>query len=188
MQGQGNIKKADIRIIKTHQALISAMSKLLELRNFSQITVNDLCDEAQISRTTFYSHFNDKYDLLEYWFESVKPKITNKEVEYADLEKSVNNIINSNLKIIRNLVENANCETYKLLSDFMFSFLSVYLGKDDNKNTDPEYMVLSKFCSGGMMNYLMWQIENKFPKDLQVMNIHIYDILKNLLEWYENHK
>jgi len=57
----GNFKKDDIRIIKTNKALVAAMFLLLENRKFAQITVNDLCEEAQISRATFYTHFRDKY-------------------------------------------------------------------------------------------------------------------------------
>jgi AcrR family transcriptional regulator len=39
---------------------------LLEERSFEQISVTDICEEATINRTTFYKHFESKYDLLSY--------------------------------------------------------------------------------------------------------------------------
>ena len=42
------------------QALIA----LLEERGFDSITVNDLCDRADLNRGTFYNHFRDKENLL----------------------------------------------------------------------------------------------------------------------------
>ena len=36
----------------------------MEERDFDDITVNDLCERADLNRGTFYNHFRDKDDLL----------------------------------------------------------------------------------------------------------------------------
>lgn len=49
------------------QKLISeAMLRLLEEKPFSEISVSDLCREAQISRQTFYSLFGTKENVIMY--------------------------------------------------------------------------------------------------------------------------
>lgn len=63
----GNFKKEDLRVIKTQNAFHNAIVFLLERRSFKQLTVNELCEEALASRAAFYSHYKDKYDLLESW-------------------------------------------------------------------------------------------------------------------------
>lgn len=70
-----SFKDADARIQKTNEALLMSMSKLLDLRNFNQITVHDLCLEAEIARATFCSHYLDKYDLLKYWLNMQEPMV-----------------------------------------------------------------------------------------------------------------
>lgn len=60
------MNKQDLRVQKTRQALITTFSELLQTTSFEHITVQDLCEKANIRRSTFYRHFNDKYDLLEY--------------------------------------------------------------------------------------------------------------------------
>ena len=57
------MNKQDLRVQK-HQALITSFSDLLQTKSFEQITVQDLCAKANVRRSTFYRHFNDKYDLL----------------------------------------------------------------------------------------------------------------------------
>lgn len=62
----------DLRVVKTKRALASALLQLLKKSSFSKITVNDICSLALVSRTTFYLHFEDKYQLLHYCLEQLR--------------------------------------------------------------------------------------------------------------------
>src|SRR6476620_7187655 len=57
-------KKLDARVRKTRDALGDALVTLMQEKPFDSITVQDVLDRAQVGRSTFYSHFTDKDDLL----------------------------------------------------------------------------------------------------------------------------
>lgn len=57
--------KTDLRIVKTLRQIDRAFLKILNVCPFQKITVDMLCKEALINRSTFYKYYLDKYDLLE---------------------------------------------------------------------------------------------------------------------------
>ena len=68
-------KKLDVRVRRTRDALGDALVALMQEKPFDSITVQDVLDRAQVGRSTFYSHFSDKDDLLmsdaDEFFESI---------------------------------------------------------------------------------------------------------------------
>lgn len=55
----------DRRIRKTEQAIQSAFAKLLLKKDITDITIKELCDNADINKSTFYLHYKDIYDCAE---------------------------------------------------------------------------------------------------------------------------
>ncbi len=55
----------DLRITKTKLALTNSLLELMESVGFEKISVQMLTKHAMVSRTTFYLHYLDKYDLLD---------------------------------------------------------------------------------------------------------------------------
>lgn len=48
----------------TKNALANAMKTLMNKTPFSKISVGDICEMCQMNRKSFYYHFRDKYDLV----------------------------------------------------------------------------------------------------------------------------
>lgn len=61
----------DKRQEKTRKAIFTSFNNLLAKKRYDKITINDILLEAQISRSTFYDHFNSKDDLLKAMNESI---------------------------------------------------------------------------------------------------------------------
>lgn len=55
----------DRRIIKTKDNIYRTFLELLAKKDFARITVVEICETALISKSTFYTYFEDKFALLE---------------------------------------------------------------------------------------------------------------------------
>ncbi len=55
----------DKRIEKTYDLLLRAFFKILKNQAYEEITVLDICKEAEIQRPTFYNNFKDKRDFVD---------------------------------------------------------------------------------------------------------------------------
>ena len=55
----------DPRIRRTRQLLQSALSSLLQVKSFEEISVHDITETATVNRATFYDHYADKFGLLD---------------------------------------------------------------------------------------------------------------------------
>ena len=60
----GSNKKTDARVRRTRDALGDALIALMQEKAFETITVQEVLDRAHVSRSTFYTHYSDKDDLL----------------------------------------------------------------------------------------------------------------------------
>lgn len=57
-------KKEDRRVQRTRNMLYEALLDLMIEKGYEAITVQDIIDRANVGRSTFYSHFLDKEQLL----------------------------------------------------------------------------------------------------------------------------
>ena len=55
----------DRRVRKTRKALQDALAELMCEKELRQITVQELADRADVHRATFYTHYQDVYDLYQ---------------------------------------------------------------------------------------------------------------------------
>ena len=66
----------------TKKALASSLKKILSKKEFNKITINDITEDCGVNRQTFYYHFKDIYDLLEWIYTNeVIGKIKNLETD-----------------------------------------------------------------------------------------------------------
>ncbi len=59
-------KDLDRRIKRTKELIYNSFNELLSKKKYNDITVQNIIDEADIGRSTFYSHFETKDELLKY--------------------------------------------------------------------------------------------------------------------------
>jgi len=68
-------KTQDRRIQRTRKLLQDALLSLILEKGYEAVTVQDVIDRANVGRSTFYAHFQDKEDLLLSGFEHLRTQL-----------------------------------------------------------------------------------------------------------------
>lgn len=153
-------KKMDLRIIKTKNSIYNALIDLLKDNLFEEIKVSDICKEALINRSTFYAHFEDKYDLVMSLIEDLRESLS-KELNtiaddlsvreyYLELIKAFLNHIEGKEDIYRSImINNRN----SIIMDMLYATISDDINKRIGGliNGVPGNVV-SSFYLGGVVN------------------------------------
>jgi AcrR family transcriptional regulator len=61
----GKIRKTDRRTLYTKMVIKDALLALMKKKVYEEITVTSICQQAEITRATFYLHFADLRDVLD---------------------------------------------------------------------------------------------------------------------------
>ncbi|MDR2783222.1 MAG: TetR/AcrR family transcriptional regulator [Treponema sp.] len=91
----------------TRKALQDSLIELMKSKSIVRIAVKEICDLADISRSTFYTHYNNQYDLLKQieegtiaYFEAILKKF--------DKRRNAREITQMVEEIVRNIADNSS--------------------------------------------------------------------------------
>jgi AcrR family transcriptional regulator len=71
----------DRRAARTKAMLQRAHISLILEKGYEAITVEDICDEANVGRSTFYAHYSNKDDLKRSGFEHLRKQLVDRQKE-----------------------------------------------------------------------------------------------------------
>lgn len=168
----------DRQIQRTQQFLLNALIELILEKGYEKITVQDIIDRANVGRTTFYSHFQDKEDLLLSGFEKLGDVFENFRSESSP-EKSVWDF---SLALFRHAEEQR--QAFKalfgkqagavMLSHFqqaMIAYLKEGFQATFRKKKQPIPLdVFVQYLFSAFLGLLTWQLDNDSPYSAEQMN------------------
>ena len=157
----------DLRVQRTKKALITTFSDLLETKSFDNITIQDLCEKANVRRSTFYRHFNDKYDLLnhivgtliEYFRTLHLPEIDPKDPRqfFNKFMKDILLFISDNKAMVKSVISiNIYSEVYQILYNQIYTVVKRQIEFD--KQIGQFYIdefIYGEFLAGGILSVIL---------------------------------
>ena len=182
-------KKTDLRVIKTKNLIYNTLIELMKDKTFEEIKVSDICNKALINRSTFYSHYEDKYDLLVDFINSLKNEFIselnknnnnlNVKEYYIELIKIFINHIEERKEMYTSImINNRNSIMMDILLSVVNNDLLKKMSKDEFKSSIPDDIIV-KFYLGGVINLgVEWLKDNtKYSKEeiINYLNLLIPD-------------
>lgn len=155
---------------KTLTLIKNSFVELMDKKGFRNITVNDISDKAMISRSTFYLHYADKYELLD--------QITDEAISaILNLIKPEAHIINGSLNC-DGFRENLNAIFRAIEKNSLFYKLLL---------NDTEHLGLCRKCE----NALKIRLAESFSGEIQVSRDLFFELITSFYistaRWWLNH-
>ncbi len=180
-------KIEDRRIQRTRQGLQDALLALILEKGFDAVTVQDVIDRANVGRSTFYAHFQDKEDLLLSGFEHLRTEF---EGFFLGQELTDESPWAFSLSMFQH-AENHR-DLYKALAGkqggnialahiqkYLYAYLLEHLKEQlpkRKKNISPE--VLTHFISSSFISLLTWWLNNDSSYSAAQMNDYFRQLVQ----------
>ena len=165
----------DLRIRRTKAALFEAFFSALEEMTFDELTVNSLCERANIRRATFYKHYVDKYDFftsiiraLRLHFDTFRwpsdGSMTTKEY-YVAYAKRIVEYINEHSRVVDNMLKsNLMTTVYSIITEQNYihtrDLLTKSVSEGMSLKASPD--VLAAMCVGSVATAIYtWLLDGK---------------------------
>ena len=144
----------------TKKALASALKQLMEKKSFEKITVSDIAEECGLNRQTFYYHFQDKYDLVNWvFYNDVVARVLHND-PYANWSEVMLDVLCSMRQNKSFYIKALNTSGQNAFQDYFFSVTKDILieiieeteavrGRVDLDEGDKNY--LAEFCAYGLV-------------------------------------
>lgn len=107
-QGEGGFWMSTNTEKRMKKNILDSFMELLYKKSFSTITVNDICQQALIHRSSFYRYYEDKYQLLEQVInimgEEVQQKVLESQGQYENISEVVIDYVEQHNTLVANVI------------------------------------------------------------------------------------
>ncbi|WP_127533759.1 TetR/AcrR family transcriptional regulator [Paenibacillus kobensis] len=174
----------DLRVKRTHKLLYNALLELMDKHPFETITVKQICDLAMVHRTTFYTHFQDKFDLLTRAMNQIAEEefkgMVDDSFSPADNFKELFSLAVKHKKLFSRLLAEDRDSLRNLLRREMGAGIRNYLAKHNSiKENSIDMQIKIEAYIGAVLGVVTWWIENNMPIEHEAL----YTKLNIFSEW-----
>lgn len=146
---------------RTRNHIVQAFNRLISKMDFEQITAIKIADEANISKSTFYRYFKDKYEVMNYNYKSLLDQLLQLESckDYRTLFYHLFYIAEKEWADLRHAFSTVGVNSF---SNFIFEYSRMTaltitkMNRNGSGFTAAEELQIDVFCNGISYMYMKW--------------------------------
>jgi len=181
-------KYPDRRVEKTHKLLKDALITLILEKGFEAVTIQEILDRANVGRSTFYIHFQNKHELLHSCFEEFfdlfnkhNPDSSNSERSSIDLNEcdlilNLLRLVEQNKLLFKALLRKDGMTILHPIYNYIFTYIDKAIKKLilNKKQTPLQLEMGAHYITGALIGTLTWWVS----KDMDCNVEEMYKYLK----------
>ena len=167
------------------EKLLKGLLDLLEQKDYDDITISEICQEAGVSRMAFYRNFEAKENILDAYYIALGQKLMDEEpveatVEYAN--RLLIRMINDDRDMFRIYFSSGRRSTMEDLFRQNIENYILQLGLDKDI-PEEERKLTASYCAGGVFSVLFDWVSGNYKEDEALIErllnkLHFFNILK----------
>lgn len=168
------------KINSAKKILADSFMELSAKKNVDKITVQKIVNHSGLTKTTFYNHFRDKYDLIIWIYaEPIKNIINRLDGENYTLRDGIFDVLkyfSDNRKFLLNAIKNTSGQNYFLnhVSQIHFNAFYGFIKSKSDCELPEKIEILSKvYCFGTVQTSCEWLI-NAMPIPIEEFTNFLY--------------
>ncbi len=147
--------------IKSQQWLADTLLDLMERRPYDEISIKDICLNADLSRQTFYNYFESKEELFRYLLRSTYEDKLNSIDEIPSSKEAISTFVNTtkeNSRLVSVIVKN---NLGNIVSDEIFKSITRFLNRFiPNFENQPDFAYHVVLLSGALTHFMTYYARN----------------------------
>lgn len=167
----------------TKNMISDAFLDLTKEKDIDKITVKDIVEKCHITRQTFYYHFQDIMDVIEWSMQQRMEEILSKSLKVTSVQEAVRILVSSVDKhpeiIIKLMNSQKREQTERLLINTIRSYMQEMIDKKelfmDMKRSDLKMAI--KFFSYAIVGILLEINHKRKAVDLDLISTQIYQLM-----------
>lgn len=180
----------------TKRALVASLKNQLLKKPLDKVTISDITDDCGISRMTFYYHFKDIYDLIEWAFEEEASRILEGKKDYDTWQQGYLRIfedLNANKPFIMNVYRSISREKvenylYRITYDLLIHVINEKAKGMNVRDEDKKF--LANFYKYAFVGLVLDWIKHDMKDDPNIivadLSVAIHGSVSAALGRYKN--
>jgi AcrR family transcriptional regulator len=175
----------DRRVQKTCRLLQDALIALIAEKGYESVTIREILDRANVGRSTFYMHFDNKNELLHSCFSDFRDLLEKHNAEISSSRKQFGNIkeidfiinffrfVERNHRLFKALLGKDSMPVFhQPLYDYVSAYIKGWLKMSIPKKmqTSTRMERLEHYLASGFIGTVKWWIDQDMPCTVEEMD------------------
>ncbi|MBP8019299.1 MAG: TetR/AcrR family transcriptional regulator [Hylemonella sp.] len=175
----------DRRIQKTKTALRDAILTLMASKGWDDLGVQEICDQANVGRSTFYLHYQGKDDLLSEGMNDLRDRLI---LQAADLDRPGFRFLPGLLdhmaeqrEVFRSVVGRRSGQSVaRRFKEMVSQLVEAELTRLQISSTVRPWV--PRYMAGGVMEAMSWWVDSPVPASIEALERELNELLRSALE------